>query len=144
MSSLQAHEVWHLLFRRNKQFSSKQSLHLLSHQEEWSYIVCGKWTDLESIMLSKITQPQKDNYHVFLPKCNSYLSIYLLSFFCHLFIICPILTIYLELSTNYLSYLYASYLSSITYFFVLSISMYYVCCKSERGTIWCQERSPKR
>lgn len=64
-------------------------------------------------MLSKITQPQKDNYHVFLSKCNGYLVIYL-SFFCHLLIyLSYLLCIYVLI--NYLTYIPHIYHLSITY-----------------------------
>lgn len=147
MSYLQAHEVWHRLLGRNKQFNSLQ---FLTFNEPWAIkksevtLFAGKWTNLEPITLSKITQPQKDKHNGFPAKCNSYLTICLLSFFCHLFIIylnhLPCICLLIILSIYLVSTIYLSPI----YLFYLSFSMYYICCKSRRGTIWWKERSLKK
>lgn len=82
----------------------------------------GKWTNLEPITLSKITQPQKDKYNDFPPKCNSYLAICLLSSFCHLFII------YLNhLPCIYLLIILSIYLVSTIYHLSTYFTYLYLC-----------------
>jgi hypothetical protein len=50
---------------------------LLSHEEEWYLIFASKWIELESIMISKVSQAQKANeqhvpsYADYRPKINA-------------------------------------------------------------------------
>jgi len=37
---------------------------LLSHKKECSLTICNTWMELESIMLSEISQSEKDKYHM--------------------------------------------------------------------------------
>ena len=37
---------------------------LSSHSKEPDHVLCGTWMELEAIILSKLTQEQKNKYHV--------------------------------------------------------------------------------
>jgi hypothetical protein len=43
---------------------------LVSHKKNENLLLEGKWMELEIIMLSEISQPQKDKYHMFLLICR--------------------------------------------------------------------------
>lgn len=73
-------------------------------------------------MLSKIAQPQKDKYNGFPPKCNGYLTICLLSVFCH------VLIIYLNhLPCIYLLIILSIYLVSTIYHLSTYFTYLYLC-----------------
>lgn len=37
---------------------------LLSHEKEWNSTIATKWPQLEAIILSELSQSQKDKYHM--------------------------------------------------------------------------------
>ena len=37
---------------------------LLSHENEWNNAICSNWMDLETILLSKISQTEKEKHHM--------------------------------------------------------------------------------
>ena len=37
---------------------------LLGHKKEWNNAICSKWMDLVIIILSEVSQKERDKYHV--------------------------------------------------------------------------------
>ena len=44
----------------------------ISHQKEWDLAICNNMDDLENIMLSEISQSDKDKYHMISLICGIY------------------------------------------------------------------------
>jgi hypothetical protein len=43
---------------------------LLSHKEEWNFVIHNKWMELENTILSKVSQNQKAKNHMFSLICR--------------------------------------------------------------------------
>ena len=43
---------------------------LLSHKKEWNNAFAVTWMDLEIIILSEVSQTEKDKYHMISPICG--------------------------------------------------------------------------